>query len=73
MLSSELILQAEKILATWYNCGPDGMLTYVWDSKIKSINPGCCFKKAGWHKNGYSQDGVKTLLHKDFSKAGIIQ
>src|SRR5262245_24021712 len=32
-LSSELILAAELLLTTHASdCGPDGMLTYVWDS-----------------------------------------
>lgn len=47
-----------------YDIGPDGMLTYVWDSKIASVNPGFCFKMAGWRAIGRSADGRKTLLHK---------
>lgn len=65
-LSSNLILDAERCLkeiAT--SIGPDGMLTYVWDKKIKSVNPGCCFKKAGWRRIGRSADGRKTLLQKE--------
>ena len=47
-LSSDLILEAEgMLLADGRGCGPDGMLTYVWDSKVRSANPGCCFKFAG--------------------------
>jgi len=65
VLSSELILSAEKALeATGYNCGPDGLLTYVWDSRVRSVNPGCCFKRAGWRAIGRSKDGRKTLLQK---------
>jgi hypothetical protein len=61
--SSNLILEAETWLA---ECGPDGMLTYVWDSRVRSSNPGFCFQAAGWKKIGRSADGRKTLLRKPF-------
>lgn len=63
-LSSDLILEAERLLLERYDCGPDGFLTYVWDSKVRSSNPGYCFKKAGWVTRGRSADGKKTLLTK---------
>jgi hypothetical protein len=63
-LSSELILAAEAELLTRYDCGPDGLITYVWDSKVRSPNPGYCFKQAGWRTTGRSADGRKTLLQK---------
>jgi hypothetical protein len=44
--------------------GPDGLLTYVWDKKIRSANPGYCFKVAGWRAIGRSADKRKTLLQK---------
>jgi hypothetical protein len=66
--SSNLILAAEVALRdVKQQCGPDGMLTYVFDSRIRSVNPGCCFKKAGWRVRGRSADGRKTLLHKPFA------
>lgn len=68
ILSSRLILDAELHLFTPAIApGPDGMLTYVWDKKIRSTNPGCCFKKAGWRVHPTkprSADGKKTLLWK---------
>jgi hypothetical protein len=65
VLSSELILAAEESLAsTGRSIGPDGLMTYVWDSKLRSSNPGCCFKKAGWKAIGRSADQRKTLLQK---------
>ena len=68
MLSSDLIMDAESaIKACGYDCGPDGLLTYVWDSRVRSSNPGCCFKHAGWHKAGKSADNCKTLLRKDYA------
>jgi hypothetical protein len=63
-LSSELILEAEALLLDRYGCGPDGLLTYVWDSRVHSANPGYCFKRAGWHRIGRSADRRKTLLQK---------
>ena len=66
-LSSTLILAAEAELLTRYDCGPDGLLTYVWDAKVKSANPGYCFKVAGWRAIGRSADNRKTLLQKPAS------
>ena len=73
-LSSDLILQAERVLADRSTCGPDGLLSYVWDKKIQSKNPGYCFKCAGWRVHPTrprSKDGRKTLLWKPFEKAGV--
>lgn len=65
VLSSELILDAEQAIPELgYNIGPDGLLTYVWDCKIRSANPGYCFKQAGWSRVGRSADRRKTLLQK---------
>jgi hypothetical protein len=73
-LASELILDAEMALDGW-TCGPDGLLTYVWDAKIRSTNPGFCFKAAGWRKvpgrRGKSADGRKTLLWKPWELRGV--
>ena len=70
-VASLLILAAERALvAERGNCGPDGLLTYVWDAKVKSVNPGACFKHAGWTAEGRSADGRKTLLHKPWADAG---
>jgi hypothetical protein len=71
VLSSELILAAESELMGRYECGPDGLLTYVWDRKVASPNPGYCFKRAGWKAIGRSADGRKTLLWKPADLAGI--
>jgi hypothetical protein len=68
--SSVLILMAEAWLkALDVSCGPDGLITYVWDRKVKSVNPGYCFKKAGWRVTGRSADGKKTLLQKPWAQA----
>ena len=65
ILSSQLILEAEEYLyLANVTVGKDGLITYVFDKKIKSCNPGYCFKKAGWVVRGRSADGKKTLLQK---------
>lgn len=67
LLSSDLILDAEHALReSGRGCGPDGMLTYVFDRKVASVNPGYCFKRAGWRARGRSADGKKTLLWKPY-------
>lgn len=71
ILSSVLIVAAEHALYdAGVDIGPDGLLTYVWDSKIRSVNPGYCFKVAGWRRVGRSADGRKTLLHKEPQRGG---
>lgn len=65
VLSSHLILDAERVFAEIaLDIGPSGLITYVFDRKVRSSNPGCCFKKAGWSITGRSADGKKTLLQK---------
>lgn len=68
-LSSYLILQAE--LALPEDCGKDGLMTYVWGAKIRSSNPGFCFKAAGYRGIGFSWDRKKTLLQKPFNMRGM--
>ena len=60
-LSSGLVLAAEIELAARYDCGPDGMLTYVLDRKVASPNPGYCFKRAGWNQCGTTKGGLVIL------------
>lgn len=60
--SSSIILECEAIaFARW---GPARMYTYVNPQKIRSVNPGYCFKKAGW-TNVRNPDGSLRV-----SKAG---
>lgn len=60
--SSDIILECEQIaIDRW---GPNRMYTYVNPAKIKSVNPGYCFKKAGW-RNVRRADGSLYI-----SKAG---
>ena len=65
--SSAMILDAEQmLLAEGYDIGPDGFTTYVWDKEVASVNPGYCFKLAGYKTRGRSADGKKTLLMKAY-------
>lgn len=59
LLSSELILEAEQL--AWQRWPGERLYTYVNPKKIKSSNPGYCFKKAGWRKCGTSKGGFVIL------------
>lgn len=60
--SSDLILECEAI--AFERWGPNRMYTYVNPAKIRSANPGYCFKQAGW-VNARHEDGLIVI-----SKAG---
>lgn len=48
-LSSDLILEAmEATAAEWSSRPRDGWLTFVRVDRVRSVNPGACFKAAGW-------------------------
>jgi hypothetical protein len=59
-LSSAIILEAEGMAVSKW--GPGRMYTYVNPGKIKSINPGFCFKSAGWKHVGESKSGQHLLV-----------
>lgn len=62
-LSSEVILECERIaVSTW---GPNRGFTYVKPSAIRSVNPGYCFKRAGWRFLRTSADKKLHLLVKE--------
>jgi hypothetical protein len=64
-LSSKMILAAEQyLLNLGVSIGKSGFITYVYDKKIRSSNPGFCFKMAGYKVTGRSKDNKKTLLQK---------
>lgn len=63
--SSEIILEAETFaVARW---GPNRAYTFIDPSKIRSVNPGCCFLKAGWIRTGTTKDGKKIVLEKELA------
>lgn len=74
-LASVLIVEAEReLVEAAGGCGPDGLLSYVWSAKVRSKNPGCCFKKAGWRPHPVkprSADGRKLLFCKPWWAAGL--
>lgn len=53
ILSSEFIRQAMDI--AWQKWPGERLYTYVNAGKVKSSNPGCCFKKAGWRQCGVTK------------------
>ena len=59
ILSSVLIREAMEL--AWSRWGNRRLFTYVQPSKIKSINPGYCFKMAGWTNAGWSKGGKLIL------------
>jgi hypothetical protein len=57
--SSELIKQADAIAD---HCWPsERHYTKVDPAAIRSANPGCCFKAAGWRSCGQTQNGKLIL------------
>lgn len=61
-LSSLLILDAMELTRERWGGGgllpPDGWVTFVDTSKVDSVNPGYCFKQAGWWLD-------RTYSHRD--------
>jgi hypothetical protein len=48
-LSSDLIVEAMALTAELWQTRPrDGWLTFVKTGAVRSVNPGACFKAAGW-------------------------
>jgi hypothetical protein len=64
LLSSRLIDDAEKIAQKkWPN---EQLYTYVNSGKIKSSNPGYCFKINGWVQCGITKINKLIILEKTF-------
>lgn len=63
-LASALILQAERVAeCRWPG---ERLYTYVHPGKVKSANPGYCFKQAGWTRCGMTKGGL-LIFEKTFS------
>jgi hypothetical protein len=61
-LSSHLILQAVAVTRSIWGDPPAlGMITFVDATKIQSVNPGYCYKKAGWQRVGRTKGGLLAL------------
>ena len=59
-LSSDLVREAVDF--AWQRWPRERLYTYVADRKIRSVNPGYCFKMAGWTVSGRNKDGRLTIL-----------
>lgn len=59
VLSSILILEAEQ--HAWARWPGERLYTYVHPGKIRSVNPGYCFKVAGWRQCGVTKGGLIVL------------
>ena len=61
-LSSTLIRQAVAVTRGIWGTPPElGMITFVHPAKIRSSNPGYCYKKAGWRHVGLTKSGLVAL------------
>lgn len=60
VLSSVLITEACGV--AWRRWPDQRLFTYVADGKVRSTNPGYCFKQAGWRACGRNKDGRLTVL-----------
>jgi len=58
-LSSELIREAEQL--AWRRWPRERLYTYINPQEIESVNPGYCFKVAGWETCGETQGGLVIL------------
>ncbi len=61
-LSSLLILEAEQL--AWGRWPGQRLYTYVDARKVKSRNPGYCFKMAGWRECGETKKRGLLILEK---------
>jgi hypothetical protein len=57
--SSDLIREAMAL--AWARWPGQRLFTYVNPAKIRSTNPGYCFKQAGWRRCGESAQGLVIL------------
>jgi len=59
VLSSELVREASAL--AWERWPKSRLFTYVDGNKIRSTNPGACFKLAGWRQCGETKGGLVIL------------
>lgn len=58
-LSSDLIREASE--RAWVKWPGERLFTFVADYAVKSVNPGYCFKMAGWRRCGRTKGGLTIL------------
>jgi len=62
-LSRDMVRAAvAATISEWGQPPPNGIITYVDQSKVRSSNPGFCFLSAGFHKMGWSKRRKLLLL-----------
>ena len=62
VLSSELILEAEQL--AWGRWPGERLYTYVDGAAVESVNPGYCFKMAGWRGCGLTKKRGLLIFEK---------
>jgi hypothetical protein len=61
-LSSDLITEAVAATLWYYGAAPAlGIITFVKPAAVRSVNPGYCYKRAGWRLAGAAKDGKPCL------------
>lgn len=68
--SSDLIRAAETL--AWARWPGERLYTYVDAAAVQSINPGYCFKKAGWRGVGHTQARGLLILEKRPQEAAHV-
>ena len=58
--SSDLVREAMTL--AWYRWPGERFYTYINAAKVKSINPGYCFKVAGWQQCGKTKRNRLVIL-----------
>lgn len=66
--SSDLIRAAMKM--AWERWPGERLYTYVNAKKIRSVNPGACFKKAGWRRCGLTKWNRLVILESSSGATG---
>jgi hypothetical protein len=65
VLSSDLIRDAVDITRAKWEEPPEGMVTFVDSTKVRSTNPGFCYLAAGWSRVGFTKGGLHVLKAPD--------
>ena len=64
-LSSEMIIEAERFAVKKW--GATRAYTYVNDRKVRSANPGYCFRCAGWRRVGITKRARLIIFAKQLA------
>ena len=57
----ERTIETASTLDNWGAPPPEGIITMIDAKAIRSTNPGCCYKKAGWRWVGRTKTGKEVL------------